>query len=51
MKYMFPIKKIKHTLKRRYEIKYQTRKIGTIPYMTKLLNYENKKKTKILGNC
>ena len=57
MKNMFPLKKNKHTMKIRYERKYQTRKIKTtrlkkssIPYMTKLLNDENKKKTEILGN-
>ena len=57
MKNMFPLKKNKHTMKKRYERKYQTRKIKTtrlkkssIPYMTKLLNDEHKKKTEILGN-
>ena len=57
MKHMFPLKKTKHIMKKRYERKFQTRRIKTsrlkksaIPYMTKLLNDEHRKKTEILRN-
>ena len=57
MKKMFPIKKIKHKMKKRYQRKFETRKIRTnrlkksaLPYMTRLLNDEHARKQKNIEN-
>ena len=58
MQKLFPLKKTKHSMKKRRQQKYQTKKYNTnrykksaLPYMRNLLNIENTKKNVILKNC
>ena len=57
LKDMFPLKKIKHKMKKRNENKYEMKKnrtkrleMSALPYMRKLLNDENRRKTEFLKN-
>ena len=57
MKDLFPIKKLKHKMKKRNIRKYETKQIKTkryassaLPYMTNLLNKDEEKKTKMMRN-
>jgi hypothetical protein len=58
MQKLFPLKKTKHSMKKRRQQKYLTKKYNTnrykksaLPYMRNLLNIENAKKNVILKNC
>jgi hypothetical protein len=58
MQKLFPLKKTKHSMKKRRQQKYLTKKYNTnrykksaLPYMRNLLNIENTKKNVILKNC
>ena len=57
LKDMFPLKKRKHKMKKRNENKYEMKKnrtkrlkMSALPYMRKLLNDENLRKTKFMKN-
>ena len=57
LKDMFPLKKSKHKMKKRNENKYEMKKnrtkrlkMSALPYMRKLLNDENLRKTKFMKN-
>ena len=54
---MFSLKKSKHKMKKRNENKYEMKKnrtkrleMSALPYMRKLLNDENRRKTKFMKN-